>query len=229
MSELNAFDSRSQASETLAGRIAEHLRAGIDARGRASLALSGGSSPVELFERLSETELDWSSVTIVATDERWVAPSHEQSNEGMFRRRLLRGRAAAATLVSLYVDGRTAAGSLSIVTRRLAEMPSPFDAVVLGMGTDGHTASLFPDAGNIDAMLASRSDCVVPAFDDDRIERVSLGPTRLLETRALYLLFFGDDKRAVYDQALGDGPASQWPVRTALHQTRVPTIAYWAP
>lgn len=226
---MQSYDSRSEASAALAVEVAERLEAGIAARGRAALAVAGGSSPVELFERLSETALDWSSVSVVATDERWVASTDEQSNEGLFRRRLIRDQAAAANLVSLYQAGRTPTGSLSVVTRRLAEMPSTFDAVVLGMGTDGHTASLFPDATNIDAMLASPADCVVPVFDDDRIERISLGPTRLLATRALYLLFFGDDKRAVYERALDDGPSAELPVRAVLHQMRVAATAYWAP
>ncbi|MES1926718.1 6-phosphogluconolactonase [Salinisphaera sp. T31B1] len=223
------FDDRDEASRALAAEITQRLAAGIDARGRAALALAGGSSPVALFECLSETELDWSRVSIVATDERWVAPTHEQSNEGLFRRTLVRDRAARASVVSLYQPGRTPTGALSVITRRLAEMPSHFDAVVLGMGADGHTASLFPDARNIDTLLASQADCVVPVFDDDRIERISLGPTRLLATRALYLLFFGDDKRKVYERALDDGPTAELPVRAMLHQTRVTATAYWAP
>lgn len=226
---MQRYDDRSQASAALAVEVAQRLEAGIAARGRAALALAGGSSPVELFEHLSAINLEWARVSIVPTDERWVAPTHEQSNEGLFRRRLVHDRAASANLVSLYQPGRTPTGGLSVVTRRLAEMPSTFDAVVLGLGTDGHTASLFPDASNIADMLASPADCVVPAFDDDRIERISLGPTRLLATRALYLLFFGDDKRAVYERALDDGPAVDLPVRAMLQQTHVAATAYWAP
>lgn len=226
---MQTYDDRSQASAALAADVAERLRAGIVARGEAALAVAGGTSPVALFDRLSSTDLDWAKVFIVATDERWVAPTDEQSNEGLFRRRLIRDKAASAALISLYQPGRTPTGALSVITRRLAEMPSTFDAVVLGMGTDGHTASLFPDATNIGAMLGSQADCVAPTFADDRVERISLGPTRLLATHALYLLFFGDDKRAVYEQALDDGPTVELPVRAMLHQTRVPATAYWAP
>jgi 6-phosphogluconolactonase len=165
----------------------------------------------------------------VATDERWVPPTHEQSNEDRFRRLLLHERAAAARLVSLYINGRTPTDCLSIVTHRLAKMASPFDAVVLGMGMDGHTASLFPDATNMDPMLASPADCVVPVFDDDRTKRISLGPARLLETRALYLLLFGTDKRSVHDRAIEDGPVHELPIRMALHQTPVPVTTYWSP
>lgn len=229
MTRFLGFDSRDAASEQLAAVIAEQLRAGIVQHGTAALAVCGGSSPVKLFKHLRTIDLPWLRVTIVATDERWVAPTNEQSNEGMLRRLLLRERAAAASFISLYVDGSTPTGGLPIVIRRLAAMASPFDAVVLGMGTDGHTASLFPDATNIDAMLASRADCVVPAFDDDRIQRISLGPTRLLATRTLYLLLFGNAKRRVHDRALEDGPVHKLPVRLALHQTHVPVTTYWAP
>ncbi len=226
---MQTYDDRRQASAALAAEVAERLRAGIDARGEAALAVAGGTTPVALLDRLSATDLDWAKVFIVATDERWVPATDAQSNEGLFRRQLLRDEAESASLVSLYQPGRTPAGALSVIIRRLAEMPSTFDAVVLGMGTDGHTASLFPEAANIQAMLDSQADCVVPSFADDRIERISLGPTRLLATRALYLLFFGDDKRAVYERALDDGPAIELPVRAMLKQTRVPTTAYWAP
>lgn len=223
------FDTREAASEQLAARIAERLGAAITERGAATLALCGGTSPVQLFKDLRTLDLPWSRVTIVATDERWVAPTQEQSNEGLLRRLLLRERAAAANLVSLYVDCPTPTSGLPVINRRLAAMASPFDAVVLGMGIDGHTASLIPDAINIEAMLASRADCVVPLFEDGRIKRISLGPARLLATRALYLLLFGIDKRRVHDRALEQGPAHELPVRVVLNQTRVPVTSYWAP
>jgi 6-phosphogluconolactonase len=225
-----SFDSRDEASAQLAAEIATQLHTGIVQRGAATLAVCSGTSPVALFKKLRTIDLAWSRVTIVATDERLVAPTHERSNEGMIRRLLLRERASVASLVSLYVEGHTPTSSLSLVTYRLAAMASPFDAVVLGMGLglDEHTASLLPDATHIDAMLASRADCVVPEFSDDRTQRISLGPARLLVTRNVYLLLFGDDKRSVYDRALEHGPLAEFPVRMALHQTRAPVTSYWS-
>ena len=101
-------------------------------------------------------------------------------------------------------------------------------SVVLGMGEDGHTASLFPDAANIEACMTSEAECVVPDREDDGPARISLSLNRLLATRSLYLLFFGKAKRGVYDAACEAGPAIEYPVRGVLHQQHVPVAVYWS-
>ena len=111
--------------------------------GQATLVLSGGSSPIDLFERLALIELDWSRVTVLPSDERWVATDQPESNEAALREHLLYGPGNAARLFGLYRDKGTPDDATSQLDAELRQLPRPFDAVVLGMGEDGHTASLF--------------------------------------------------------------------------------------
>ncbi|WP_353108747.1 6-phosphogluconolactonase [Salinisphaera dokdonensis] len=229
MPALHEYPSRGTCAQALADALAERLREGIAKNGRATLVLSGGSSPIDLFERLALIELDWSRVTVLPSDERWVSSDHADSNEAALRQHLLYGPGNAARLFGLYRDAPTPGEALSDLNTALAELPRPFDAVVLGMGDDGHTASLFPDASNIEACLASDADCVVPDRpNDDGPARISLSLKRLLATRSLYLLFFGDDKRRVYDKACRPGPATEFPVRGVIQQDDVPVDVYWS-
>lgn len=228
MAPFHEHDSRAQAAAALCDALVARLRQGLDARGAASLVLSGGSSPIGLFERLREVDLDWSRVTILPSDERWVPVDHADSNEGAMRATLLQGAAADAHFLGLYRDAATPVAALDAVARDLAGVPRPFDAVVLGMGEDGHTASLFPDARNIDACLAAEADCVVPERDAGETPRISLSLACLLDTRSLDLLFFGAGKRRVYEKASRPGPATEYPVRGVLQQQRVPLDVYWS-
>ena len=229
MPELHEFTDRGRCADALADALAEKLREGIAANGRATLVLSGGSSPIDLFERLALIELDWSRVTVLPSDERWVAPDHADSNEAALRRHLLYGPGNAARLFGLYRQTATPAEARDELDADLSTLPRPFDAVVLGMGEDGHTASLFPDAANIEACLASDDACVVPDRpNDDGPARISLSLTRLKQSRALFLLFFGEAKRRVYEAACRPGMAREFPVRDVIQQNDVPVDVYWS-
>lgn len=228
MAVFHEYESRDAAAAALCGAVVERLRAGIAARGQASLVLSGGSSPVGLYEHLRRAQLDWTRVMIVPSDERWVALGHPDSNEGALRATLLQKAAARANLVGLYRDATTPGAALDDVTQVLHRVPRPFDAVVLGMGSDGHTASLFPDARNIADCLESRADCVVPELPDASVARISLSLRCLRDARALGLLFFGADKRRVYERAARPGPTTEFPVRGVMHQDDVPLDVYWS-
>ncbi|RJS93104.1 6-phosphogluconolactonase [Salinisphaera sp. Q1T1-3] len=226
MSEFTSYDSRKEAAETLAASIAESLRVAIAERGQASLVVCGGSSPLELFEHLSATELDWSRVTVVPSDERWVAVDDAQSNERMIRDKLLTGLAADAHFVSLHRDTETPAAAVESVTRALADIPRPFDGVLLGMGGDGHTASLFPHASDIDEAVASDAACI-PA-DVGPPARLSLGLSVLTDARRIDVLIFGDDKQAVYERARHDGPIAELPIRGILNTQSPTATVHWA-
>lgn len=225
---FHVHNDRDATSFRLAAVVAEQLRQAITARGQASLVLSGGSSPLTFYAHLSRQPLDWQRVTIVPSDERWVSVSDARSNAGAIREYLLCNRAKRARLISLYMSNRHAAQGGPILDRILATLARPFDVTVLGMGLDGHTASLFPQAADIATLLQADSRCVVPSLDDAEVGRISLSLSCLLDTRNIHFLFFGDDKRSVYERALTPGAVAECPVRGVLHQNDVPYDVYWA-
>ena len=141
-------------AQALAEPITDALTAAIAARGQAVLAVSGGSTPEALYRALAGADLDWSRVTVVLVDERWVEPGETGSNESFLASTLMTGKAAAARLVGLKAPGETPIDGLADVTARLGHIAFPPDVVILGMGEDGHTASWFPRADGLDAALA---------------------------------------------------------------------------
>lgn len=219
-------------ADALAERIADRLREGMAERGHALLAVSGGSTPKHLFERLSRQALEWSKVQITLVDERWVPETSERSNAAMVKALLLQHAASAAQFVPLYADAPTPEAGLVALRTRVASLTLPFDAVVLGMGNDGHTASFFPGGDRLPEALDANSDVRVlpmraPGADEPRI---TFTLSALLQTRALYLHIEGETKRQLLaDARLGLGEAADFPVRSVLTQERVPVAVYWCP
>jgi len=208
------FERREQAAEALADALQRDLEVAIAARGHATLVVSGGSTPVTLFRLLRRRALGWDRVTVLASDEREVPPDHPDRNEAMIRRELLHEAAGAAKLVSLYPPGA---------------IPARFDRVVLGMGADGHTASLFPGSPDLAAALASKEALARVYVPRLEAWRVSLTPAALLTAGRISLLFFGTDKRAVFEAALASDDVAEYPVRAMLAQDAVPVDVYTAP
>ncbi|WP_423821239.1 6-phosphogluconolactonase [Salinisphaera sp. SPP-AMP-43] len=226
MAELIEYANRSEIAQQLAEAIAERLRGAISLRGEASLVVCGGSSPKELFQHLSQQELDWSCVTVVPSDERWVPVDDERSNERLIRNTLLTGAAATATFVGLYRDTETPDQALDEVATALAKVPQPLDVVVLGMGDDGHTASLFPQAPDIQACLDSDAPCVAPTVGPPA--RISLSLGYLSNAHSMDLLIFGQDKYRVFERAQQAGAVAELPVRGVLRLERPVAKAHWA-
>ncbi|WP_426701566.1 6-phosphogluconolactonase [Rhodanobacter sp. Col0626] len=224
-------DCRAQAA-ALAERIAERLRTALTERGQAVLAVSGGSTPKELFARLSREKLDWAKVRVTLVDERWVPDTDERSNARLVKSLLLQHAAAAATFIPLYTADATPEAGLAVADARIDALSLPFDAVVLGMGDDGHTASFFPGGDHLaEALDLDGHARVLPMHAPDAGEpRITLTLPTLLETRALYLLVAGEKKRDLLaDARLGLGAAQHYPVRAVLTQQRVPVAVYWCP
>jgi len=226
---FNEYKTRDAAALALARRVGDRLRNGVQQRATASMIVSGGSSPRALFHELRTLPLPWCMVTIVPSDERWVPVDDDSSNEGMIRRELLSGEPGFAHFVSLYRRDLSPADSLPELRTALAEVPRPFDTVVVGMGDDGHTASLFPDSPDIGTALATDADCVVQNVPRLGVPRVSLTTHSLLDARDINLLFFGAHKREVYEASLKPGPAEEYPIRALVQQPRVPVNVFWAP
>jgi 6-phosphogluconolactonase len=218
-------------SHNLSTQLAANLRAAIAARGLASLVVSGGKSPIKLFELLRTESLDWSRVCIALADERWVEPSDPESNEKLVRDHLLKESAAAARFIGLKNAAPTPDLGAVSAWETFARVPRPFDAVVLGMGDDGHTASLFPRSPNLASALnpAAVPGCVGMRSPVAPHPRLSLNLSALLDSRRIVLLLTGAQKWKTYCAASADGPAEEMPIRCVLRQRRTPVEVMWAP
>lgn len=232
---MQDFSDGETAAKTLAAAVEARLREGIARRGRASLAASGGSSPKRLYEILAGADLDWSKVTVVLADERWVEPGLAGSNETFIRTSLLTGRAADAAFIGLKTAAASPESGVAEIEDRLAAAPHPFDAVILGMGTDGHTLSWFPEAEGLDAALkssgpraaavtANRSEVTGPF-----IERATLTLAALQSARLCALLISGEAKRKVWRDAAGPGRVNAMPVRALMRDPGLDLQTYWWP
>jgi 6-phosphogluconolactonase len=212
-------------------KIAAALEAAIKARGLASLVVSGGKSPLKLFAALRRIELDWSRVCIALADERWVDPEDPGSNERLVRTELLQEHAAQARFLGLKNAAPTPDIGAVSAWETFARVPRPFDSVVLGMGDDGHTASLFPRSPNLPNALnlAAAAGCVGMWAPVAPHPRLSLNLSALLDARRVVILISGEAKWSTYLTASGDGPVQDMPVRAVLRQTRTPVELMWSP
>lgn len=216
-------------ADALAQSVADDLRSGIAARDGATVVVSGGTTPKRFLAKLAQQDLDWTKVTITLADERWVLPTHARSNEHLLRNTLLTGCAAAATFVPLYTDAPDPESGLAEIAERIGALPLPFEAVVLGLGNDGHCASLFPDGDRFaQACDAANPARVSPMRSATAGEpRMTLTLATLVATRALYLHIEGADKQAVLAHVrAGEGVYARSPLRTLLRAARVPLNVY---
>jgi len=215
--------------DTIAGR----LKTAISTRSFASFAACGGSTPAPLYDQLSASDVKWNKVAVTLTDERWVPPESEQSNERFLRVHLFRGPAANASLIPLKTADARAANAETKVHARIARIRRPFDVMLLGMGTDGHTASLIPEANGLDEALdiatPSLAKAIIPPPQSGLGERMTLTLRALLDSRAIFVLIRGTEKRDALDRAMGHGPVRDMPIRAVLRQIRVPVETFWAP
>lgn len=215
----------------LSGEIKVDLAEAIAAREAASLVVSGGNTPGALFDVLSQELIEWARVWITLSDERWVDAAADSSNEKLIRTRLLQGPAAAAHFVGLKNPAPTPEAGADWASRALTRVSRPYDVVLLGMGEDGHIASLFPGSlGLARAMDASVAPaCVAMNALTPPHARVSQNLAAILDSRRIVLLITGDAKWAVYQRAKIPGSKPELPVRAILHQQTTPIDVYWAP
>lgn len=220
-------DAETQAT-TLATEISRRLTKSVSDRGIATLAVSGGRSPIRLFQLLSEAEVPWLSVIVTLVDERWVEPTDDASNEKLVRENLLVGKAGAARFVALKNNEETPEKGVPVCHDRLAKMPFPFDIMVLGMGDDGHTASLFPHAPGLAQALNSTRDELCAAVHPATAPhpRMTLTMRALQSSRWLVLPLQGEAKLKTFRMAMEDGPVEDMPVRAVLRQIAAP-IEVW--
>ena len=209
---IEVFSSRDAASAAAAETIAASLRQTLTEQSDASLVVSGGSTPKDCLQQLAVSTLDWSKVTVTLTDERCVPVEDSLSNEAMVRRTLLQARAKQAKFVSL-------------MDANLPDLTLPSAITLLGMGEDGHIASLFPDLPQLDKLLDTTQPAGVFEVTTaaSPVARRSMNLSLLLNTDSILLLAFGDSKRNVLEQE------THLPVHSVASQSQTPVAVYWAP
>jgi len=207
----------------LAQVLAEDLETALDHQDRVLFVVPGGSTPGPVFDVLCEADLDWSRVDICLSDERWVPEDHARSNTGLLRDRLLVARAAKARLLPLYVPGKTPDLVLDVLEVGIAPL-LPISVLLLGMGADMHTASLFPGAPGLESALAPTAPILCAMHPEGQEARVTFSARALDAAVAKHLVITGDDKRAALDKARGLG-AKEAPIMSVLSGMDV----HWAP
>ena len=229
--EIKRYPDAAALADRLAADIAATLSQAIAQRGLASLVVSGGNSPVKLFQALSTRPLDWGRVCVALADERWVDPTAAGSNEKLVRDNLLRDAAAAARFTGLKNAAPSPDLGAAAAWETFAAVPRPFDITVLGMGDDGHTASLFPHSPNLPNALDLRAPagCVAMRAPTEPHARLSLNLSALLGSRRLYVFILGGAKLRTFTTASGPGPIEDMPVRAVLRQDHTPVEVVWAP
>ncbi len=221
-------------AQRLAAWIGLRLHQAIEQRGHAVLAVSGGKSPVPLFEALRTQPLEWSRVSITLVDERCVPHDHADSNTALVRAHLLQQNAAAASFVPWFdglpdtLDDKALKTLADGASHRLAREPWPWDLAILGMGEDGHTASLFPDSPNLEAALDPRGArrCLPMQAPSVPRQRLSMSLALLASARLTLLALHGPGKLATLNQALAGESYEAMPIRAFLAR---PLEIYWCP
>jgi 6-phosphogluconolactonase len=218
ISERKLFATRQELAVALASDVAASLSTAITDRGHAQLAVSGGSTPKLLFHELAHIRIDWSRVTITLVDERCVPVTDERSNARLVREHLLRLKAASAKFVQLYGGHGN------------AEVLGPFDVVILGMGTDGHTASFFPGGDNLAEALDVQTKKRIVTMTAPGVpeKRLTFTLPILLDSNFVVLHIEGEDKKKGLAEAEKPGPVKDMPIRAFL-RAREPIILYWSP
>ncbi len=223
------FSRPEQATRAVVERVCGVIELAVQSRGRASLLVPGGNTPIPIFQALAQCDLPWESVYISLTDERRVPITDPDSNAALVQRHLIQDRAARAHFYPLHRDAMDARADEAACSAALGMLPRPFDAVILGMGEDGHTASLFADDPALGAALnlTTEARCAATRAPTPPFERLSLTLATLLESRWIGLPIHGLAKWQVLEQALASQDPLRYPVAALLAQQKVPVHVYW--
>lgn len=226
METVNLHDAQILA-ETLGDRIAKRLGDAINAKGYATLVVSGGSTPKPLFQYLSHAPIDWSKVTVTLADERCAPAESDLSNARLVHENLIRNKAANANFISLHTDSVGLEQSVAQASSQMTSLPK-YDCVILGMGNDGHTASIFPEASGRDEALDMGNPNSAMLIDPVTVDplRITQTARRLLDTEWMVLHITGDEKSQLLDQILSAPEPKKWPISFFLTQTETPFSVY---
>lgn len=228
---LHEFPDAATLAAALADEVAARLAAGIRERGSVSIAVSGGSTPKKFFETLAARDIDWSKVTVTLVDERFVPADNPRSNHLLVATHLMKDKAAAAKFIPLYYDRPSIEEAAVAATEKTVGIGNPFDVAILGMGTDGHTASFFPHGNNLTKALdlsGSRGVLTMEAEGAGE-ERLTFSFASLSDARFLALHIEGESKRDVLEKAKAGSDEAEMPIRAVLNRAASPLEIYWAP
>jgi len=227
MAQLFEFPQHDQTVDALVDAISQNVTSCLAKNNACSLAVAGGNTPKPFFKKLSHTPLPWDRIKITLTDERWVSRKHDESNEKMLKECLLTGLAEKAHFVSMKNKEATPEAGQSLCELTLQKSISPLNIVVLGMGEDGHFASIFPGMENTERLLNSyQPRLCLAANPEGKPPRMSLTLSYLKSADQVYLLITGEAKKHIIEQALENKlAADQYPICTLLNETDL--HIYW--
>jgi 6-phosphogluconolactonase len=227
-SELNylEFSGIEQQSQYLADQVAEILTQKINTTDKALLAVSGGSTPKTLFNLLSRTKLEWSKITIILVDDRWLPSSHQDSNQRLVEENLLINNAQAATFIPLYQPQHTLINAASALNNMFSEQSLTIDIALLGMGNDGHSASIFPCCEQLDEGLNTKATFLSTQPTSAPYSRMTLSADAINKAEHIFVQLKGDDKKITLEKALANNDEKAMPIRRFLNKN---TTVLWCP
>ncbi|MGN6850358.1 MAG: 6-phosphogluconolactonase [Sphingomicrobium sp.] len=225
------YDSLEELADAVAGDVGFIIESAVDARDASLIAVPGGTTGPKVFPKLAAQKLQWKKVTIIPTDDRLVPMESELSNVRAIARALLPTGARVIPIAAGIEDYKLAGNSADA---RLQDLPWPPDLVWLGMGKDGHTASIFPGPdlqAALDAPKARRAIGVMPdpLPAEAPVPRVTLTRSAILSARTILITITGEEKRTVLEQAIADGQSSKLPIGRVLAEVEQPIDIHWAP
>ena len=208
--------------------IGEILTEAIRKKGRASMAVSGGSTPIRLFKEFSLLSIDWTKIDLTLADDRWVDAKNADSNELLVRTHLMKNKAAKVNFISLKNDAKTAKEGQKFSEKMLRKITLPFDVVILGMGSDGHTASLFPCSDELpEAMKLNNSNYLISTSPKTApYERISLTARVIFDSKNVFLHLNGSSKLHTLESAMEYKDLNKMPIYTFLKNG---LSIYWSP
>ena len=226
------YDDAAEMAEAVAGDIGFIIESALDARGTAVIALAGGKTPLPIYEKLARTKLDWKRVTIIPGDERIVPLGDPLSNVTAIGKAFIPKGARVIPLVSEKAADYRAAGKAA--DARLHDLHWPLDLCLLGVGNDGHAASIFPGPDYEEAIAGPKERRALGVMPDPMpqeaaVPRITLSKAAITSTRALMIAITGDTKRRVLEQAIKDGALSPLPVGRLLADVELPVDVHWSP
>ena len=226
---FHEYETRADAAIAAGKRMINALHRRLETDDSAAIIVSGGTTPAPVYSYMAHKQLDWHRVHVLLSDERWVPADHPESNEKMLRDALARSRASYAQIAHYFDAAEPLDECCARLEKEFADLPLPFTSALLGMGNDGHFASLFPDAANLRTSLDLQSprDYVPVDTASSPHRRLSMTLPALLRSDEILLLISGGEKRAVLEQAAT--PDSDLPIAHLLRQSRVPVDVFWAP
>jgi 6-phosphogluconolactonase len=231
--DIQRFDNREAMLDALLQAIIGDIETALQRNSSATLLLSGGSTPAPLYRQLSQARLDWEKVHIALVDERWVTTDNPASNERLLYETLLVNHAASARFTGMKNAATSVFDGVQACNLEYAKLPLPHTVCLLGMGPDGHTASLFPQAQGLAEALEAHQHCAAiraqpSEVTGELIERMTMTPWSILQSERLILLISGADKWEVLQQARACGDATLMPISHFI-DSEIPLEVYWAP